>query len=178
VNNLVVYKNTTIFKSQRIAIFVIMLLILACSCGKSSPAITKTVTVVTTSTNTTTASSLHTTFVGQTIEYSMPASIINAVSVSYNQSLTLGANITGIVQLTGQPKSRDASFLWTFQVIGPGGELVYDFSGDWMNNYYHPFSFVTKSAGLYKIVVTHHSSYVKDLVIQVNPGGWSPSITP
>ncbi len=103
----------------------------------------------------------------------MPAgSTTTSVRIRYNRTLQAGDTVNGSVQLSGQPQSRDGSYVWTFQVLGPGGKSELEWTGNWMNNYYCPFSVTIPSAGTYWLVVIHNSSYQKQLTIQITPPGW------
>ena len=149
----------------------------------TSPSITRTSASATTTsflsattasaTATTSPSSLSTMGLqSQTIQYTMPVGSFLGVNVSYARTLRGGDVVNGSVQLTGKAQSRDYSYYWRFQVLGPDGESVYDWTGNWMSNNYHSFQFTASNTGTYRIVVTHHSLYQKYLTIQITPPGW------
>ena len=111
----------------------------------------------------------------QSISYTMPAGGIVPSVVSYTKVLSAGDRVDGSVQLTGEYHSSDWSYEWNFQVLGPGGESIEDWNGNWANNNYHTFSFVASYGGSYTIRVSHASFYPKSLVIQISPPGWGYS---
>ncbi len=162
----------------------VVLAILAASCTSSTatpppemitpppPTTTRTATALPTATRQPADTTPIPTPTSQTINQTMPVAGTAGASISYYRTLQVGDAVSGSVQLTGQPQSRDGSYVWTFQVVGPGGQSTLDWTGNWSNNYYYPFSFTASAAGTYKVVVTHHSSYPKQLTIQVAPPGW------
>ena len=102
----------------------------------------------------------------------MPPGAISVSKVSYSKTLKAGDNVSGFAELTGQYYSVDWSYQWHFQVLGPGGESVLDWTGNWASNSHHDFVFTASYAGTYKILVSHWSSYNKNLVIEIAPPGW------
>jgi hypothetical protein len=109
----------------------------------------------------------------QRIEYTMPGvPILTTYSVTYSKSLQAGDKVDGFVQLTGQYYSVDNTYEWQFQILGPGGESIQQWKGNWANNNYHEFNFIASYTGTYKLRVTHGSMYSKNLTIQIWPPGW------
>jgi uncharacterized repeat protein (TIGR02543 family) len=111
----------------------------------------------------------------QLIQYTMPPGWIAGSTVTYSKTLKAGETVDGSVQLTGTYYSTDWSYEWTFQVLGPGGESIQQWTGNWVNNNYHEFNFTASYAGTYKIRVYHASSYSKNLAIRIWPPGWGYS---
>jgi len=108
----------------------------------------------------------------QIIIFTMPPGAIGGSTVRYSKTLKAGETVDGSVQLTGQYYSVDWSYNWTFQILGPGGESIQQWTGHWVNNNYHEFSFTASYTGTYKIRVYHASSYSKNLTIEILPPGW------
>ena len=111
----------------------------------------------------------------QRIEYVMHAGAVAGSVMSYSDYLQAGETVHGYVELTGHNYGYDWSYTWTFQVLGPGGESLEDWSGHWVNNNYHDFRFTASYAGTYKIKVSHVSSWEKQLHIEIQPAGWGYS---
>lgn len=112
----------------------------------------------------------------QRIQYNMPGVPISTTYfVVYSKSLQAGDKVDGFVQLTGQYYSADNTYEWQFQILGPGGESMHQWKGNWANDNYHQFSFTASYAGSYKLRVTHGSMYSKNLVIELSPPGWGYS---
>jgi hypothetical protein len=108
----------------------------------------------------------------QTIEYQMPPGAVNGSSVSYSKSLTAGQEFDGFVELTGHDYGYDWSYKFTFEVLGPGGEAIHQWTGNWVNSPHHDFVFTASYSGKYTLRVSHVSFWVKDLKIKIWPPGW------
>ncbi len=109
------------------------------------------------------------------IHYTMPPGSIAGSVVSYSKVCQTGEMVTGFAELTGTYYSSDWSYTWSFQVLGPGGESLEDWQGNWVSNNHHVFNFKTSYAGTYKIRVCHASCYPKNLTIEIRPPGWGYS---
>ena len=112
------------------------------------------------------------TTIRQKVTYTMSTGISGSVAV-YTNELKRGDNVDGFVELTGEYRSQDWSFRWTFEILGPEGrQIEYWGGGHWVKRPHHDFSFTAPYNGTYKIRVRHDSSYDKYLVIEIRPKGW------
>jgi hypothetical protein len=110
----------------------------------------------------------------QVINNTLPGvPLFTTYSVTYSKALQAGDNVSGFVQLTGQFYSIDNTYNWTFQILGPGGESIQSWTGNWSNNNYHTFAFTASYAGTYKIEISHGSAYSKNLTVNIWPPGWN-----
>jgi hypothetical protein len=134
---------------------------------------TTTTTSTTSPTTTTTTTTQTTTPTSQTIKVTMPVGYPLGTNVSYSKTLQAGELVNGTVQLTGASQPRDNIATFYFRIYAPNGSMVYDWTGNWMNNNLQYFSFTAASVGSYRIVVTHFSQYPKDLTIQISAPGWA-----
>jgi len=102
----------------------------------------------------------------------MPPGTIVGSYATYHKDLPAGEQVEGSVELTGAPELTDWSFEFSFQVIAPDGQSVQTWSGNWMNNNRHDFSFVATQSGTYQIQIVHYSSFTLNLEFNVSCPGW------
>jgi len=98
---------------------------------------------------------------------------ISGSAVVYTNELEAGEIIEGFVELTGEYYSQDWSFDWDFLLINPEGRNIDFWTGHWVKNNHHDFSFKAQYSGLYKIMVRHDSRHDKIVTIRVVPMGWA-----
>ncbi len=108
----------------------------------------------------------------QEIRFVMPTGISGS-AVVYTNVLERGEIIEGFVELSGEYRSQDWSFDWTFEIIGPEGRKIDYWEGHWVMDNHHDFGFKAQYNGTYKIRVRHNSLTDKDLLIRIKPKGWS-----
>jgi hypothetical protein len=108
----------------------------------------------------------------QEIRFIMPTGISGS-AVVYTNVLERGEIIEGFVELSGEYRSQDWSFDWTFEIISPEGRKIDYWEGHWVKDNHHDFSFKVQYSGTYKIKVRHNSLTDKDLLIRIKPKGWS-----
>ena len=107
----------------------------------------------------------------QRITYTMPTGISGSV-VTYSNVLERDEIVEGFVEITGEFKSYDRDFAWTFEILGPEGRRLEYKRGHWLRDNHYDFSFKAPYSGSYKIRVRHNSLYDKQLVIVIKPKGW------
>ena len=108
----------------------------------------------------------------QTIEYVMPPGSVAGSRVSYSKQLDAGEQVSGFVELSGEYHDIDWSYGWHFQILGPGGEILHEWKGHWVDSPHHDFSFMAAAEGKYTLEIKHASSYPKNLIIEIQPPGW------
>jgi len=112
--------------------------------------------------------------VTQVITRTISPGSISTSTTEYNKYLQAGEQVTGTVQLTGTHHATDWSYKWQFEIIDPKGTHVDSWEGHWLNNPRHTFGFTASQTGMYRLRITHWSSYNKNLRIEIKPSGWSP----
>ncbi|MFC1938542.1 hypothetical protein ACFLWM_00055 [Chloroflexota bacterium] len=108
----------------------------------------------------------------QEIRLIMPTGISGS-AVTFTNDLERGEIIEGFVELTGEYRGQDWSFDWTFEIISPEGRKIDYWEGHWVKDNHHDFMFKAQYNGTYKIRVRHNSLTDKDLLIKIEPKGWS-----
>ncbi len=107
----------------------------------------------------------------QRITHTMPTGISSSV-VTCSNVLERDEIVEGFVEITGEFKSYDRDFAWTFEILGPEGRRLEYKRGHWLRDNHYDFSFKAPYSGSYKIRVRHNSLYDKQLVIVIKPKGW------
>ena len=109
----------------------------------------------------------------QRITYTMESGISGSVVV-YTNDLESGDTVEGFAELTGKVYAQDWTFRWTLEIFGPEGREMHSwYQGHWVERNHRDFVFKAPYRGTYKIRVTHNSLYVKCLVIEIKPKGWT-----
>ncbi len=103
----------------------------------------------------------------------MPKRDTSSVSATFTNTLEAGDVIQGFIELSGERKSQDWSFTWSAEIINPQGETIDSFRGHWVKDNHYDLNIEIEDDGEYKIVVRHNSWYDKDLLIHIQPEGWS-----
>ena len=111
----------------------------------------------------------------QRIEYTMPPGSASSYSLSYSRQLEAGEKVSGFTELTGEDHSGDEYSTWYFQIIGPLNKAAVDWEGNIVTRQRYDFSFTAEQTGQYTIIVRHISRYSKNLIIEIQPPGWSSS---
>jgi hypothetical protein len=107
----------------------------------------------------------------QEIKLIMPVGISASVD-TFSNVINSGDTIEGFVEITGEFKSYDRDFAWTFEILGPEGRRIEYKRGHWLRDNHYDFSFKAPYSGSYKIRVRHNSLHEKELLIKIRPMGW------
>jgi hypothetical protein len=107
----------------------------------------------------------------QEIKLIMPVGISASVD-TFSNVVNGGDTVEGFVEITGEYKSYDRDFAWTFEIIGPEGRRFEYKRGHWLRDNHYDFSFKAPYTGSYKIIVRHNSLFEKELLIKIRPMGW------
>jgi hypothetical protein len=109
----------------------------------------------------------------QEIRIIMPERDKHSVSATFINTLKAGDMIQGFIEISGEFKTQDWSFDWSVEVIDPEGDTIDIFRGHWRKENHCDLNIEVKDDGEYKIIVRHNSWYDKDLLINIQPKGWS-----
>jgi hypothetical protein len=107
----------------------------------------------------------------QEIRLVMPIGISASVN-TFSNVINGGDTIEGFVEITGDYKSYDRDFAWTFEIIAPEGRRTAYKRGHWLRDNHYDFSCKAPYSGSYKIIVRHNSLFEKELLIKIRPMGW------
>ena len=107
----------------------------------------------------------------QEIRLTMPAKI-SASASTFSNVINSGDIVEGFVEITGEYKSYDRDFAWTFEIINPEGRRMEYKRGHWFRDNHYDFSFKAPYNGSYKMKVWHNSLFEKELLIKIRPMGW------
>ncbi len=92
----------------------------------------------------------------------------------YGARLAAGQIVTGTMRLTGAYISNDWSYAVSLKVFDPKAGLAYTWSGTFgEGGAYREFSFTAPYDGEYTLQVQHWSYGARDLLIEIQPTGWS-----
>jgi hypothetical protein len=111
----------------------------------------------------------------QSIYHLMEAALIGGRStVDYSKYLFAGDEVNGRISVTGLWEVEgDYSIPWTFEAWNPDGVLLDTATiSNWYMDAYYTFKFIAVANGEYTIRAIHTSIAVRDLDIEISPGGW------
>jgi len=109
----------------------------------------------------------------QRIEYDMPVGSATSFYVFYGKNLEAGEKVEGFVEMSGEYHSQDQFATWSVQIFGPKNEELYGWEGNVASRLRHDFSFTATYPGTYTVRVSHISRFPKQMVIEIQPAGWS-----
>ncbi|MFC2024133.1 InlB B-repeat-containing protein [Chloroflexota bacterium] len=107
----------------------------------------------------------------QAIRDPMPIGISASVNV-YTKVLASGSTIEGFAEISGDFKSYDRDFAWTFEIFAPEGRRIDYYRGHWVKDNHYEFNVRASLSGEYKIMVRHNSLYDKEILIKIRPMDW------
>ena len=110
----------------------------------------------------------------QEIIYSIPQSTFLWTSwVRYSNNLQTGERVIGTVQLEHTGSLVELlSYSWKVEIFDPADNLMRTWTGDYRYDHLYPIDFPASYNGVYKIKVSHWSTYSKTLRITIRPPGW------
>jgi transglutaminase-like putative cysteine protease len=108
----------------------------------------------------------------QTLSYTMSAGGAVTSKVYYTNTLNAGDVVSGYIELTGKDYGSDWSYSFSVYFVSPTGNTIHTWSGNYVTDNHHDFSFTVPTSGVYKLYVAHNSSYQKHLTGEISPTGW------
>lgn len=109
----------------------------------------------------------------QIIIFTMPPGSISTSWVKYSKYLQTGEWVIGTVQLEHTGSLPEIwSYAWKVEIFDPADNLMRTWTGDYRYDHLYPIDFLASYNGVYKIKVSHWSTYSKTLRITIRPPGW------